>query len=71
MGATCNCWCAQLAGASRYRLDRISIADGVRALVAPPPHLVLHRVLLDAVQIVCVLHDARHLDNSLFDEGFT
>jgi len=33
------------------------------------PYLILYRVLPEGVQIVRVLHGARHIDRAVFEEG--
>jgi toxin ParE1/3/4 len=47
---------------------RRKIAAEARALVEPP-HVILYRIVADGVQIVRVLHGARHIDTALFMEG--
>lgn len=48
--------------------ERPGIAAEARVLIEPP-YLVLYRVVSDGVQIVRVMHGARHIDNALFIEG--
>jgi toxin ParE1/3/4 len=47
---------------------RWKIAADARALTEPP-YVILYRILADGVQIVRVLHGARHIDTALFMEG--
>jgi toxin ParE1/3/4 len=47
---------------------RRMIAAEARALIEPP-HVILYRIIGDGVQIVRVLHGARHIDTALFMEG--
>jgi toxin ParE1/3/4 len=47
---------------------RPEIAFDARVLVEPP-YLILYRVVPDGVQIVRVLHGARHVDITLFKAG--
>ena len=49
-------------------VTRPDIAPGARMLVERP-YVILYRVLPDGVQIVRVLHGARHLQGTLFIEG--
>ncbi len=51
--------------AGRPRRD---IAAAARVLVEHP-YLILYRIIPDAVQIVRVLHGARHIDSTLFTKG--
>ena len=44
------------------------IAADARVLVEPP-HLILYRIIQGGVQIVRVVHGARHLDSALFIQG--
>ena len=47
---------------------RPDIAMAARVLVEAP-YLILYRILSDGVQVVRVLHGARDIDRSLFEEG--
>jgi toxin ParE1/3/4 len=49
-------------------MGRPDIAPGARVLVERP-YLILYRVIPQGVQIVRVLHGARSLDETLFNEG--
>jgi toxin ParE1/3/4 len=47
---------------------RPNIAPEARMLVEPP-YLILYRLIAGGVQVVRVLHGARHIDRLLFSEG--
>jgi len=47
---------------------RLDIAPDARALVELP-YLILYRIIPDGVQVVRVLHGARHIDRALFTQG--
>ena len=47
---------------------RLDIAPDARALIELP-YLILYRIIPDGVQIVRVLHGARHIDRALFTQG--
>jgi toxin ParE1/3/4 len=47
---------------------RLDIAPDARVLIELP-YLLLYRIIPDGVQIVRVLHGARHIDRALFTQG--
>ena len=47
---------------------RADIAPDARALIELP-YLILYRIIPEGVQIVRVLHGARHIDSTLFTQG--
>jgi toxin ParE1/3/4 len=47
---------------------RPDIAPNARALIELP-YLILYRIIPSGVQIVRVLHGARHIDGKLFNQG--
>jgi toxin ParE1/3/4 len=47
---------------------RPDIAPEARALIELP-YLILYRIIPEGVQIVRVLHGARHIDRALFTQG--